>query len=92
MAGSTSKGLNTKKISPPSIPNAIAIPAPITPKPICITLQMTNEEFGKRLNSIHNIRFLIKIMEGARKAIQEDRFKAELQRRIIAKYGDERGF
>ena len=52
---------------------------------------MTNEEFGKRLNSIHNIRFLIKMMEGARKAIQEDRFKA-YKDEIIAKYGDERGF
>jgi queuine tRNA-ribosyltransferase len=52
---------------------------------------MTNEEFGKRLNSIHNIRFLIKIMEGAREAIQEDRF-AEYRDRVLAKYGDERGF
>jgi queuine tRNA-ribosyltransferase len=54
-------------------------------------LQMTNEEFGKRLNSIHNIRFLIKIMEGAREAIKEDRF-AEYRDRVLAKYGDERGF
>ncbi|MFA6620177.1 MAG: tRNA guanosine(34) transglycosylase Tgt [Bacilli bacterium] len=54
-------------------------------------LFMTNEEFGKRLNSIHNIRFLIKMMEGARKAIQEDRFRA-YKDEIIAKYGDERGF
>lgn len=54
-------------------------------------LQMCNEEFGKRLNSIHNIRFLIKIVEGARKAIQEDRFK-EYKEEILAKYGDERGF
>ncbi len=54
-------------------------------------LQMCNEEFGKRLNSIHNIRFLIKIVEGARKAIQEDRFK-EYKEEILKKYGDERGF
>ncbi len=54
-------------------------------------LQMCNEEFGKRLNSIHNIRFLIKIVEGARKAIQEDRFK-EYKEEILNKYGDERGF
>jgi len=54
-------------------------------------LFMTNEELGKRLNSIHNIRFLIKMMEGARKAIQEDRFRA-YKDEIIAKYGDERGF
>ena len=54
-------------------------------------LQMCNEELGKRLNSIHNIRFLIKITEGARKAIQEDRFK-EYKEEILKKYGDERGF
>jgi queuine tRNA-ribosyltransferase len=54
-------------------------------------LFMTNEELGKRLNSIHNIRFLIKIMEEARKAIREDRFK-EYEDLVIAKYGDERGF
>jgi queuine tRNA-ribosyltransferase len=54
-------------------------------------LQMCNEEFGKRLNSIHNIRFLIKLMEEARKAIQEDRFK-DFKDTVIAKYGDERGF
>lgn len=50
-----------------------------------------NEEFGKRLNSIHNIRFLIKIVEGARVAIQEDRF-LEYQAEVLAKYNDLRGF
>lgn len=54
-------------------------------------LQMCGEEFGKRLNSIHNIRFLIKIVEGARIAIQEDRYK-EYEEMVLAKYGDERGF
>ncbi len=54
-------------------------------------LYLTQEEFGKRLNSIHNIRFLIKIVEGARKAIQEDRFK-EYEEEVLAKYGDARGF
>lgn len=54
-------------------------------------LFMCNEEFGKRLNSIHNIRFLIKVAEGARKAIQEDRFK-EYEEEILRKYGDIRGF
>lgn len=54
-------------------------------------LFMCQEEFGKRLNSIHNIRFLIKIVEGARKAIQEDRFK-DYEEEILRKYGDERGF
>lgn len=54
-------------------------------------LFMCNEEFGKRLNSIHNIRFLIKVVEGARKAIQEDRFK-EYEEEILRKYSDIRGF
>ena len=54
-------------------------------------LFMCNEEFGKRLNSIHNTRFLIKVVEGARKAIQEDRFK-EYEEGILRKYGDIRGF
>ena len=54
-------------------------------------LEMCGEEFGKRLNSIHNVRFLIRIVEGARKAIQEDRFK-EYEAEVLAKYGDLRGF
>ncbi len=54
-------------------------------------LQRVDEEFGKRLNSIHNIRFLIKVVEGARKAIQEDRF-LEYEREVLHKYGDSRGF
>jgi queuine tRNA-ribosyltransferase len=54
-------------------------------------LYMCGEEFGKRLNSIHNIRFLVRLMEQARKAIQEDRF-AEFAETSLAQYGDERGF
>lgn len=54
-------------------------------------LYLAKEEFGKTLNSIHNIRFLIKMMEGARKAIQENRF-AEFKALMLAQYGDERGF
>ena len=54
-------------------------------------LEVCHEEFGKRLNSIHNIRFLIKIVEGARKAIQEDKFK-EYEEEVLFKYGDIRGF
>ena len=33
-----------------------------------------NEGLGLRLASIHNLRFLIKLMEDARTAIKEDRF------------------
>ncbi len=52
----------------------------------------TQEGFGTRLMSIHNIRFLIRLMEQARQAIKEDRyndFKEEVYRTM--KF-DERGF
>ena len=65
---------------------------PLDPKCDCYTCQnytkaylnhlfRCNEGFGTRLMSIHNVRFLIALMEGARKAIREDRFndyKAEV--------------
>ncbi len=54
-------------------------------------LYKAGEEFGKTLNSIHNIRFLIRLAEGARKAIQEDRF-SEFKQDVYAKFGDKRGF
>ena len=37
-------------------------------------LLVANETLGQRLLSIHNLRFLIRIMENIRKAIKEDRF------------------
>ena len=37
-------------------------------------LIVANETLGQRLLSIHNLRFLIKIMENIRKSIQNDRF------------------
>jgi queuine tRNA-ribosyltransferase len=43
------------------------------------------------LMSIHNIRFLIKVMEGARKAIQEDRF-LEYKEEVYRKFGSKKGF
>lgn len=54
-------------------------------------LYKAGEDFGKTLNSIHNIRFLIRLVEGARKAIQEDRF-LEYKEAVYAAYGDKRGF
>lgn len=54
-------------------------------------LFVANEEFGKRLMSIHNVRFLIKIVEGAREAIKKDKFK-EYKDQILKQYGDIRGF
>ena len=54
-------------------------------------LYVADETFGKRLMSIHNIRFLIKLMEGAREAIKEDRF-LEYKKIVEAAFGDSRGF
>ena len=54
-------------------------------------LYVCDEIFGKRLLSIHNIRFLISIMEGAREAIKEDRF-GDYLKVTLATFGDERGF
>ena len=54
-------------------------------------MQISEQTFGKRLLSIHNIRFLIKMMEDARKAIQEDRF-GDFKKEMIEKYGSKKGF
>ena len=54
-------------------------------------LYVCDEAFGKRLLSIHNVRFLIHMMEDARKAIKEDRF-SEFKKEFLDKFGDERGF
>jgi len=54
-------------------------------------LYVSDEAFGKRLLSIHNLSFLISIMEGAREAIKEDRF-LEYKDEVLKKYGDKRGF
>lgn len=54
-------------------------------------LYKCDEAFGKRLLSIHNIRFLIHLMEEARKAIQEDRF-GDFKDEVLKKFGDKRGF
>ena len=51
-----------------------------------------DEGLGNRLMSIHNLRFLIRLMEGIREAIANDRFM-EYKEYILHKYGfDERGF
>jgi queuine tRNA-ribosyltransferase len=54
-------------------------------------LYVADEAFGARLLSIHNLRFLISVMEGAREAIKEDRF-LEYKDEVLRKYGDKRGF
>ena len=55
-------------------------------------LQRTNEGFGTRLMSIHNLRFLIKLMEDARKAIKEDRFNDFKEETLAKMKFDHRGF
>ncbi len=52
----------------------------------------TNEGFGSRLMSIHNIRFLIKLMEDARVAIKEDRFNDFKEETLNKMQFDHRGF
>ncbi len=54
-------------------------------------LYVADETFGKRLLSIHNIRFLIHMMEEARLAIKEDRF-ASFKEEMLKKYGSKKGF
>ena len=52
----------------------------------------TNEGLGSRLMSIHNLRFLIKLVDDAREAIKEDRFM-EFKENVLKTYKfDERGF
>ena len=50
------------------------------------------EGLGNRLMSIHNIRFLIKLMEEARQAIKEDRYNDFKQEILQNMKFDERGF
>ncbi len=50
------------------------------------------EGLGSRLMSIHNLRFLLRLMEGIRGSIREDRF-LEFKEQILERYDyDERGF
>lgn len=58
-------------------------------------LYRCDEGFGKRLLSIHNLRYLINLAEEARKAIREDRFgdfKDELFKKYDLNSVDSRGF
>lgn len=45
-----------------------------------------NEQFGQRLVSIHNLRFLIKLVEDSREAIKENRFQ-DFKDCFYVKYG-----
>lgn len=52
-------------------------------------LLVANETLGQRLLSIHNLRFLIKIMENIRESIKEDKF-LEYKREFISRYRGEK--
>lgn len=54
-------------------------------------LYKCDEMFGKRLLSIHNVRFLIHMMEEARTAIKEDRF-LDFKEKFLKRFNNERGF
>ncbi|MFA6781406.1 MAG: tRNA guanosine(34) transglycosylase Tgt [Bacilli bacterium] len=54
-------------------------------------LYVSEETFGKRLLSIHNVRFLISLMEKARQAIQEDRF-GDFKNEVYRSFGNKKGF
>ena len=49
-------------------------------------LHKTDELFGKRLLSIHNVRFLLKLAEDIRQAIREDRLEL-FKEEFLDKYG-----
>ena len=49
-------------------------------------LHKSEEIFGKRLLSIHNVRFLLKLSENIRQAIQEDRL-ADFKEEFLNQYG-----
>lgn len=55
-------------------------------------LARADEGFGTRLFSIHNVRFLLKLMEDVRTAIKEDRFATFRDETLAEMKFDERGF
>ena len=55
-------------------------------------LARADEGFGTRLFSIHNVRFLLKLMEDVRTAIKEDGFAAFRDQTLAEMKFDERGF
>lgn len=54
-------------------------------------LYKCDEALGKRLLSIHNVRFLIHLAEMAREAIKKDRF-LEFKEEYLKKFNSEKGF
>ncbi|MFA5481622.1 MAG: tRNA guanosine(34) transglycosylase Tgt [Bacilli bacterium] len=54
-------------------------------------LYISEETFGKRLLSIHNVRFLISLMEKARRAIKDDRF-GDFKKEVYQSFVGDKGF
>jgi queuine tRNA-ribosyltransferase len=54
-------------------------------------LYKADEILGKRLMSIHNLRYLIRVVEGARSAIEDGTFQA-YKKTVLSAYNDDRGF
>ena len=54
-------------------------------------LYKAEETLGKRLLSLHNVHFLIKIVEGARQAIREDKF-CDYKQQVLQRFGSKKGF
>lgn len=54
-------------------------------------LYVSQEALAQRLLSLHNLRFLIRLMEEARVAIKEDRF-LDFKNEVLTTFGDVRGF
>lgn len=54
-------------------------------------LYVSEEALAQRLLSLHNLRFLIRLVENARVAIKENRF-LDFKNEVLEKFGDIRGF
>ncbi|MFA5421490.1 MAG: tRNA guanosine(34) transglycosylase Tgt [Bacilli bacterium] len=54
-------------------------------------LYISEETFGKRLLSLHNVRFLVSLMGKARQAIKEDRF-GDFKTEVYRAFGSKKGF
>ena len=54
-------------------------------------LYVANEDLYKRLLSIHNIRFLVRLVEDAREAIEKGKF-LEFKKKTLKTFGSKRGF
>ena len=78
-------------ISAPSTRNATCYACQNFSRAYIRHLFKAGEITGARLTSIHNLRFLIRLMEKVRKAIEEDRL-LELRKQFYERYDMSRNF